>query len=352
MKTGGYEAEFGSATGGVVNVITKSGSNTHERIVLRLHAVPTASRASGSSFKASTAACRLWGHALRWRRRSGFADRQGQAVLLRRRRPARQNVTLLTRRTGFRSTASGDVDRVRNTMTYSAKVTWQVNRDHRIDASFFGDPSKGDNGPQRASALLVTDTSSFSSLNYGGHNQTVRYNGAFGEQLAGRRQLRARAEHASRKRRRSNTWRVTDQTVTPTVMTGGIGFYEEQNRSLNNQYCGQGDERARRPPAQIRRRVRQRRLQQLNQRTGPTFVAPMAGRRRPARRSRSSPTPTSGRSTESTRANFNAGTTTHAAVRQLLRAGLLADRQPADDQPRHALRAGDAQRRRSSRTSR
>ena len=27
VKTGGYEAEFGQATGGVINVITKSGSN-------------------------------------------------------------------------------------------------------------------------------------------------------------------------------------------------------------------------------------------------------------------------------------------------------------------------------------
>ena len=27
VKTGGYEAEFGQATGGVINVVTKSGSN-------------------------------------------------------------------------------------------------------------------------------------------------------------------------------------------------------------------------------------------------------------------------------------------------------------------------------------
>ncbi len=58
-------------------------------------------------------------------------------------------------------------------MTYSAKATWQPTSAQRIDASFFGDPSTGDNGPQRESALLVTDTSSFSSLIYGGHNQTV-----------------------------------------------------------------------------------------------------------------------------------------------------------------------------------
>ena len=36
VKTGGYEAEFGQATGGVINVVTKSGSNPAEGQRLRL----------------------------------------------------------------------------------------------------------------------------------------------------------------------------------------------------------------------------------------------------------------------------------------------------------------------------
>ena len=38
VKTGGYEAEFGQATGGVVNVITKSGTNMFTRLDVRLFA--------------------------------------------------------------------------------------------------------------------------------------------------------------------------------------------------------------------------------------------------------------------------------------------------------------------------
>jgi hypothetical protein len=34
-----------------------------------------------------------------------------------------------------------------------------------------------------------------------------------------------------------NTWRVTDLTVRPNVITGGIGFYEAGNRSVNKQYA-------------------------------------------------------------------------------------------------------------------
>ena len=39
--------------------------------------------------------------------------------------------------------------------SYSAKATWQAASAHRVDASFFGDPSNGDMGPQRTSSLLV-----------------------------------------------------------------------------------------------------------------------------------------------------------------------------------------------------
>ena len=73
----------------------------------------------------------------------------------------------------------GEVDRDRRTVSYSAKATYQPANAHRVDVSLFGDPSKGEMGPQRTSSLTVQDTSSFSELTFGGHNQTVLavYNG-------------------------------------------------------------------------------------------------------------------------------------------------------------------------------
>ena len=44
VKTGGYEAEFGQATGGVVNVVTKSGANELPRQRLRVRAARPARR--------------------------------------------------------------------------------------------------------------------------------------------------------------------------------------------------------------------------------------------------------------------------------------------------------------------
>jgi len=128
----------------------------------------------------------------------------------------------------------GDIDRVRDTLTCSTKATWQLGNGHRIDASFFGDPSSGDIGPQRTSALLVGDTASFSSPTYGGHNQTLRYNGVLSNNWLLEASF-ARALNRISEVFSVNEWRVTDQTLTPTRISGGIGFYEVGSRGLNRQ---------------------------------------------------------------------------------------------------------------------
>ena len=71
----------------------------------------------------------------------------------------------------------GPFDRVRKAYTYAGKLTWQAASAHRIDASFFGDPARGNFGTQRNSALLQDDLARFSNLEYGGHNQAVTYSG-------------------------------------------------------------------------------------------------------------------------------------------------------------------------------
>ena len=57
VKTGGYEAEFGQATGGVVNVVTKSGTNTVRGSAFA-YGRPSGSKPTGRSSSPSTAACR------------------------------------------------------------------------------------------------------------------------------------------------------------------------------------------------------------------------------------------------------------------------------------------------------
>jgi len=181
VKTAGYEAQYGQATGGVVSVVTKSGSNAF-RGTLFGYSQPAASQQNYKPIVLETAS-RSEAVNTQETQTSDVGIEAGGPII-------RDNLFFFGaidpqwNRTSFMAPetfplfASGAFDRDRHILAYSAKGTWQASPSHRIDASFFGDPGNGPTGPQRRSALLRTDTSGFSELDhFGGHNQTVRYNG-------------------------------------------------------------------------------------------------------------------------------------------------------------------------------
>jgi hypothetical protein len=177
VKTAGYEAEFGQATGGIVQAVTKSGGNTF----------------SGSGF-------------VFWQPEELQGDfRQTELPNVTRQDEAVNTTGETTRDAGFTFSGPivrdnlfffgafnrqwlttdliapigvplrdqlGVVARKRETTPYSGKLTWLVTPLHQFDLSLFGDPSNGDVGPQRRSALTRSDTTAFSEIDYGGHNQT------------------------------------------------------------------------------------------------------------------------------------------------------------------------------------
>ena len=141
----------------------------------------------------------------------------------------------ITAPAGFPLESLGEVDRNRHINSYSAKASGQLGNGHRIDASFFGDPAEGDMGPQRLSSLVGTDTAAFSSLKYGGHNQTVKYDGVLRPSWLVEATV-SRAQNDLVETPSVNSFSVTDRTVTPNVISGGIGFYEAGNEGINLQY--------------------------------------------------------------------------------------------------------------------
>ena len=117
---------------------------------------------------------------------------------------------------GFPLRSLGGVDQDRRITAYAAKGTWQIGAGQRLDASFFGDPANGDNGPQRYTALLRTDTSGFSELDqYGGHNQTVTLRRRAHADAGWSKRPFARAENSIVEVPSVDQWSVTDNTVTP-----------------------------------------------------------------------------------------------------------------------------------------
>ncbi|HWP98916.1 MAG TPA: TonB-dependent receptor [Vicinamibacterales bacterium] len=225
VKTAGFEAEFGQATGGVVNVVTKSGSNDLRGSAFAyirpegLEAAYTQLRTvngivNTTATQVSDAGLEAGGRLVRDRLFFfGAID------------PQWDRRTLVAPE-DFPLRALGEVDRDRRIVAYSAKVTGVAAPDHRLEASFFGDPGEGDEGPQRTSALLREDRGGFSEIErFGGHNQTLKYDAI----LTSRWLLEAsvaRAANTLRERPVVDEWFVTDTRVTPFRRFGGLGFFE------------------------------------------------------------------------------------------------------------------------------
>jgi hypothetical protein len=274
VKTAGFEAEYGQATGGVVNVVTQSGGNDFHGSVFGYFR-PASLESSYKQLSTPNGNLNI----------DGFSNYDfGASVsgpLMRDKvfffgsfNPQYQTLSR-TAPAGFPLASQGPIDRKRHTYAYAGKLSWQLTPSHKIDVSAFGDPAKGDMGPQRDSSLLA-DSASFSSLSYGGHNQVARYDGILNRNWL----IEASWAHAQNKIGEVpavDQWRVTDTTVTPNVITGGIGGYEQGNDGTNTQYQfkstnifnGAGSH-------QLRYGVQFEDIKynNINQRTGPTFALP------------------------------------------------------------------------------
>ncbi|HJZ76395.1 MAG TPA: TonB-dependent receptor [Vicinamibacterales bacterium] len=310
VKTGGYEAEFGQATGGVVNVVTKSGSNAFRGSVFG-YSRPTGTEGDWTQVNSPNGTINTEST------RVADAGAEGGGPIMKDHAfffgaldPSWERRTFLAP-PGFPllTVYPGGADRDRRTLSYSAKGTFQLSSAHRIDASFFGDPSKGDNGPQRTSALLNVNTAGFSSLTYGGHNQTVRYEGVLSPTFLAE-VFWARALNDINETPSVNAWRMTDTTVVPNIISGGIGGYEAGNHSLNNQYVAKFTNILGGHSVKYGVEFDDVVYSNINQRTGPTFTAP-DGRQTATGASISIiPDISFGRIYRVTRANFNSARTT------------------------------------------
>jgi hypothetical protein len=281
VKTGGYEAEFGQAIGGVVNVVTKSGTNAIKGSLFG-YTRPSGTESSYKQYQSANGTVQTLGTQL-----SDVGAQVGGPILKdklfffgaidpsweTRTFQAPNNVDADGAHQ-FPLYNTDGIDRKREITSYSAKATYQLAANHRLDASFFGDPANGANGPQRTSALLAQDTSQFSKLDkFGGNNQTVKYDGVFSPKLL----VEASYSHARNQIVETpsvDQWFTQDFRVTPTLVTGGIGFYEAGNDGKNDQFQAKATSIV--GSHQLRYGVSYERVEydQINQRTGPTFTAP------------------------------------------------------------------------------
>jgi hypothetical protein len=234
VKTAGFEAEYGQATGGVVNVVTKSGTNMF----------------SGSAF-GYTRPSALEGE---WRTLTtpngtvntsavdnhdlgisvGGPIAQDRVFFFGTYNPQWQSRSFVAP-PGFPYATLGEVDRKRTIQAYAGKLSAQLNSSHRLDFSLFGDPSKGESGLQRFQTMRriaypgapgTTDISGgFSELEFGSHQQTGRYDGVFGSRWL----LEANIANSMNKFNEIpsvDEWFFSDLRQPPFGSTGGLGYHE------------------------------------------------------------------------------------------------------------------------------
>lgn len=164
VKTGGYEAEYGGALGGVINVITKSGGNELEGDLFAYY--------NDDSLQEDTTPVPAIGQSLGFEEYDFGAAIGGKIIQDRlwyfvAANPSYTDEFLETRG-GIETT--DELDR----LFYSGKLTFQLNPDHQIVGSAFGNPTEGNFTILNTYGLLGTDDE-FGADNYG-----LTYNGTFG----------------------------------------------------------------------------------------------------------------------------------------------------------------------------
>jgi hypothetical protein len=239
VKTAGFEAEYGQASGGVVNVVTKSGTNAFHGSLFGYFSPP----ATEGTFKDLQTPNGTVNTTETNRSDFGFAA-GGPIVKDKLFAFGSFNPQYNTRTfiapddvENFPLRSLGEVDRKRRVLSYAAKVTWQASSNHRFDISLFGDPSSGDNGPQRFTSLKGSNTDAFSALDtYGGHNQSIRYDGILTPNWFIEASV-AQAKFFFEEAPSVDEWWYRDRTVSPFGVEGGIGFYEANLPGQNRQFA-------------------------------------------------------------------------------------------------------------------
>jgi outer membrane receptor protein involved in Fe transport len=173
VKTGAYGAEFGKATGGIFNVITKSGTNdirgdafvyfTPKSFVreVKTSAIPfTGSAPNG--FSEVDAGFDIGGPIMKDKLWFFGAFN-----------PQRRNNFFLTQ------TFHTEVENKITTPFYAGKITWQPSQNHVFNFSTFGDFTKQEGFLFGSSGFGVTENSFRGETQTGGHNYAFRLNSTF-----------------------------------------------------------------------------------------------------------------------------------------------------------------------------
>ena len=180
IKTGGFEPQYGQSQGGIVNIVTQSGGNEYHGALYGF-ARPRAfeaTRKQRDSFSTNKV-----GEFLKEENYDFGADVGGYVPGLKDKlfffgsfNPSiRREIVIGAEGSGLR-TLLGEHARRYRTYNYAAKIDWNINPNHTLAFSIFGDPTK--TNLTSHNNLNIDNTTAQSALDFGTRNTAIRYNGA------------------------------------------------------------------------------------------------------------------------------------------------------------------------------
>jgi hypothetical protein len=180
VKTGGFEPQYGQSQGGIINIITQSGGNEYHGAIYGF--------ARPNSFEATRkqrdhTSTNKVGEILAEEQYDVGADFGGYVPGLRDKlfffgsfNPSvRRPIVLGGEGSGLR-TLLGEHHRRFRTLNYAFKTDYNINSDHTVAFSIFGDPTKTNKSSYNT--LNIDNASAQSVLDFGTRNIAIRYNGA------------------------------------------------------------------------------------------------------------------------------------------------------------------------------
>ena len=181
VKTGGFEPQFGQSQGGIVNIITKSGTNAYHASLFG-YFQPKSFEAE--RLQADDKNVNKFGKVLHPENYDAGFDVSGPVPGLKDKlfffgsfNPSIvRNVVRGAEGSGLLAILGRETHQRTFTKNYAAKADYNLSSKHQLNFSIFGDPSTTNVAP--FSTLNIDNTTANSALDFGTRNIAVRYNGS------------------------------------------------------------------------------------------------------------------------------------------------------------------------------
>jgi Carboxypeptidase regulatory-like domain len=181
VKTGGFEPQYGQAQGGIVNIITKSGTNEYHG---SFYGFMRPNAFEAERLQRDDVRTNRIGKFLAEEQYDAGADIGGPIPGLKDKlfffgsfNPSiRREIVRGAEGSGLRQLYGDQTHRRFYSKNYAAKIDFNATSNHQINFSIFGDPTTTNKAPHNS--LNIDNTSANSVLDYGTRNIATRYNGS------------------------------------------------------------------------------------------------------------------------------------------------------------------------------